>query len=187
MRGPSVATVKPIAATPTRAPVRLLRGQCAGGRHTTAGRECDVCKRDRPALRRNSDGRQGPVGVTPIVHETLSSPGHPLDAHAGESARSVNALACTVGRNVVFGEEQYSPKTSAGWRLLARELAHVVQQNGAPPDIQTLTLDSGAIDVRDPKFVVLPCGDLEGEIDATDQHLGVQIAGVVRRRIGGAK
>jgi|HubBroStandDraft_6_1064221.scaffolds.fasta_scaffold501620_2 hypothetical protein len=44
-----------------------------------------------------------------------------------------------------------------------------------------------AIDLRDPKFVALPNGDLEGEIDATDQHLGVQITGAVSHRIGGAK
>jgi hypothetical protein len=35
--------------------------------------------------------------------------------------------------------------------------------------------------------VALPNGDLEGEIDATDQHLGVQITGAVSHRIGGAK
>jgi hypothetical protein len=44
-----------------------------------------------------------------------------------------------------------------------------------------------AIGLRDPKFVVLPNGDLDGEIDATEQRLGVQITGAVRRRIGGAK
>jgi len=49
---------------------------------------------------------------------------------AAESARAVNALAYTVGRDIVFGAGQYRPDTSAGQRLLAHELTHVVQQNG---------------------------------------------------------
>lgn len=50
------------------------------------------------------------------------------DARAAESARSVNALAYTVGRDVVFGEGQYEPGTMTGNRLLAHELTHVIQQ-----------------------------------------------------------
>jgi uncharacterized protein DUF4157 len=45
-------------------------------------------------------------------------------------AQSVNALAFTVGRDVVFGEGQYVPQSLPGWRMLAHELAHVVQQGG---------------------------------------------------------
>ena len=52
------------------------------------------------------------------------------DARAAESARSVNALAYTVGRDVVFGAGQYAPQTSSGKRLMAHELTHVVQQGG---------------------------------------------------------
>ena len=51
------------------------------------------------------------------------------DARAAEAARSVNALAYTVGRDVVFGAGQYSPTTTEGQRLLAHELTHVVQQS----------------------------------------------------------
>src|SRR5205085_3153068 len=50
------------------------------------------------------------------------------DGRAAESARSVNALAYTVGEDLVFGAGQYAPGTSAGKRLLAHELSHVVQQ-----------------------------------------------------------
>jgi Domain of unknown function (DUF4157) len=56
------------------------------------------------------------------------------DQRAAESARSVNALAYTVGRDVVFGSGQYSPETPAGQRLLAHELTHVVQQRGVDTD-----------------------------------------------------
>jgi hypothetical protein len=52
------------------------------------------------------------------------------DTRAAASARAVNALAYTVGSNVVFGTGQYAPGTNAGDRLLAHELAHVVQQDG---------------------------------------------------------
>ena len=50
------------------------------------------------------------------------------DEKAAESARTLNALAYTVGRDVVFGTRQYVPETGPGQRLLAHELMHVVQQ-----------------------------------------------------------
>lgn len=50
------------------------------------------------------------------------------DRQAAESARSVSALAYTVGRDIVFGEGQYAPQTEHGQRLLAHELAHTLQQ-----------------------------------------------------------
>ena len=50
------------------------------------------------------------------------------DERAAESARSINALAYTVGSDIVFNSGQYQPQTSAGKGLLAHELVHVVQQ-----------------------------------------------------------
>ena len=50
------------------------------------------------------------------------------DAPAARAARSAGALAYTTGRDIVFGAGRYAPATSAGKRLLAHELAHVVQQ-----------------------------------------------------------
>ena len=47
---------------------------------------------------------------------------------AAESARAVNARAYTVGRHVAFASGRYTPHTPDGKRLLAHELAHVVQQ-----------------------------------------------------------
>ena len=89
--------------------------------------------------------------VPPILHDVLNSSGQQLDAgtrafmeprfghdfsqvrvhtdeKAAESAQAVNALAYTVGRDVVFGEGRYEPETSQGRRLLAHELTHVLQQ-----------------------------------------------------------
>jgi len=50
------------------------------------------------------------------------------DTKAAEAAREVNARAFTIGRDVVFGLGQYAPGISAGQRLMAHELTHVVQQ-----------------------------------------------------------
>ncbi len=94
----------------------------------------------------------------PIVQEVLRFPGQPLDAaarsfmesrfghdfgrvrlhadaKAAESAQAVNALAYTVGRDIVFGTGQYAPGTTRGRALLAHELAHTIQQG--PPGGQT--------------------------------------------------
>ena len=54
------------------------------------------------------------------------------DAEAGELARSVSANAFTTGADVYFGHEQFKPDSPEGKELIAHELAHVVQQRGAP-------------------------------------------------------
>jgi hypothetical protein len=51
---------------------------------------------------------------------------------ADASARAVDALAYTVGRDVVFRAGRYAPESGDGRRLLAHELAHVVQGAGTP-------------------------------------------------------
>ena len=53
------------------------------------------------------------------------------DRYSAESTRSINALAYTVGNDVVFGEGAYSPATFEGRTLLAHELTHVIQQTRA--------------------------------------------------------
>jgi HEAT repeat protein len=55
------------------------------------------------------------------------------DSRSAELARSVDARAFTLGRDIVFGAGEYSPGTGEGARLLAHELTHVVQQQGAAP------------------------------------------------------
>ncbi|MGL4555758.1 MAG: DUF4157 domain-containing protein, partial [Gemmataceae bacterium] len=44
-----------------------------------------------------------------------------------------NARAYAVGHHIVFAEGHYAPHTPEGRRLLAHELAHVLQQRGAGP------------------------------------------------------
>jgi outer membrane protein OmpA-like peptidoglycan-associated protein len=55
---------------------------------------------------------------------------HSGDA-AEQSAEDVNAQAYTVGHNVVFGAGRFAPATLEGRRLIAHELAHVLQQSGS--------------------------------------------------------
>jgi len=109
-------------------------------------------------LRTKAVGSQSSAGTEapPIVHKALRSQGQPLDSatrgfmesrfgydfsqvriHADNqsavSARAINALAYTVGRDVWFSPEQYAPHTGVGRKLLAHELAHVVQQGQSAP------------------------------------------------------
>lgn len=97
--------------------------------------------------------RRASYGVPPIVHEALRSPSRPLDTatrsymeprfgrdfsgvrvHTGpqatESARSISALAYTVGQDVVLGNTGAPSAALQSRRLIAHELAHVVQQGG---------------------------------------------------------
>jgi hypothetical protein len=100
-----------------------------------------------------TEGGEASNGAVPtIVHKVLGSPGEPLgheiraymeprfrrdfsrvrihtDSQAAESAGAVNALAYTVGRDIVFATGQYS-SSEPGRRLLAHELTHVIQQDG---------------------------------------------------------
>jgi hypothetical protein len=49
-------------------------------------------------------------------------------ARAAETAKSINARAFTVGRDIAFGTGQCAPESPEGRRLFAHELTHVVQQ-----------------------------------------------------------
>jgi hypothetical protein len=100
------------------------------------------------------------------------------DAKAEESARAVNALAYTVGRDVVFGAGQYAPGTSAGQQLLAHELTHVVQQapgatntsSTTAPLAPTVQRDEGPSDAGVP----IPAGvpELPDPKKMSDKELG---------------
>ena len=80
------------------------------------------------------------------------------DDHAAALNRAVSARAFTVGGDIFFGAGEYRPDSSSGRELLTHELAHVVQQRGAP--------DSGPLTVSQP-------GDaLEREADAAARRVG---------------
>jgi len=74
---------------------------------------------------------------------------------AAESARAVNALAYTVGNNIVFGAGQYAPNTSSGQRLLAHELTHVAQgQHHPAAAVQRAPIKNAAGDYTSFEFVI---------------------------------
>ena len=72
-----------------------------------------------PGLRQEMEGRFGHDFSRVRVHS---------GSEAEQSARDANAYAYTVGSDIVFGAGQLSPETRGGRRLIAHELAHVVQQ-----------------------------------------------------------
>lgn len=123
-----------------------------------AGGSCEQCREKELSLQRRAAGHDAASAppqshdAAPKVQEALRSGGQPLDAAARSffeprfgrdlsrvrvhsdakataSAQSVNALAYTVGSDIVFGSGQYDSGSQAGRRLLAHELAHVVQQD----------------------------------------------------------
>lgn len=62
---------------------------------------------------------------------------------------AVNALAYTVGRDVVFGNGQYIPGTVSGQRLLAHELTHVGQQASSSSANSGLNLENSSAAERE--------------------------------------
>ena len=112
-------------------------------------------------------GGQRVGAAPPIVDSVLRSGGQPLDAtsrsamqsrfgrdfgdvrlHTGAQAalstRAVSASAYTVGSHIVVGDE-FVAGSLAGQRMLAHELVHVIQQEGAVAGVQGATpvLDAG--------------------------------------------
>jgi hypothetical protein len=55
------------------------------------------------------------------------------DELAQRSASALHADAYTAGEHVVFARDRYRPERASGRRLIAHELAHVVQQEGRVP------------------------------------------------------
>ena len=86
------------------------------------------------------------------------------DAHTTESARAFNAQAYTVGRDVVFGAGQYAPTTSHGQRVLAHELAHVIQQESVSGNVQTPSKNILGNDLHEREAEAVANGFAAGEM-----------------------
>jgi hypothetical protein len=81
-----------------------------------------------PALRQDMEQRFGHDFSRVRVHS---------DSVSEQSTREVNAHAYTIGHNIAFGSGKFAPASNAGRKLLAHELAHVVQQTqGVVPFVQ---------------------------------------------------
>jgi hypothetical protein len=148
----------------------LLQRKCACGGASGMGEMCAECREKDLGIQRQVAWRDSAALAPPIVHEVLRSPGQPLDdatqayfelrfghdfsrvrvhtdAWAAESARAVNAIAYTVGDDMVFDSGRFAPTSSAGRELLAHELTHVIQQSSplAPGGSQAAPHPSGLL------------------------------------------
>jgi hypothetical protein len=156
-----------------QAPALIL--QRCGGRNCSPG----TCNHDQESVLRQP---RGPSAVSLIVQQGLQSPAQPLDqetryfmesrfghdfsrvrvhsdATAADSANGVNALAYTVGQDIVFGAGQYAPGTDGGSRMLAHELTHVVQQG------------SRTVDAKSPLRIGVADSPLEHEADQAAEQV----------------
>jgi hypothetical protein len=129
----------------------LLQRKCACGKHGANEQTCAECSAKK--VQRAFRSKGSIPSISPTVQQVVDSPGSPLDsstrvqmeqhfgqdfsgvrihtdAQAAQSADAVDALAYTMGSNIVFGRGQYAPSTPEGRKLVAHELTHVVQQSG---------------------------------------------------------
>jgi uncharacterized protein DUF4157 len=161
----------PRPSTLQKQPLGVLQRACVCGTHSHGKDDCAKCKEERFAeLRRFPSRPRTDRDVPPIVYHVLRSPGEPLrdptraamearfghdfshvrvhtNSTASQSTEAVDALAYTVGRDVVFRTGLYQPTTLEGRKLLAHELTHVVQQGRS--DSVPLALQVGSS--RDPR------------------------------------
>lgn len=137
---PGAATIRrePLA-RPSQIPVGSVRKDDADGPRYTSP-VLDVAAKGTgqplaPRVRADMEARLGADFSNVRVH---TSP------QATEAAAAVNAQAFTVGNNIVFGDGSYDVSSGPGRRLLAHELAHVVQQKHQEPNPDTVEI--GAAD-----------------------------------------
>ena len=123
----------------------------------TVGRKCQSCQEEEETemnISRKSydgDGSKISENVEQHVTDAILTEGSPLESttrdfmesrfgfdfgniriHSDEgsarSARAMNALAYTVGNNIIFETGRYEPHRPDGMKLLAHELVHTIQQ-----------------------------------------------------------
>lgn len=115
------------------------------------------------AIQREGIGPIG-TGAPDLVRDVVASPGQPLDPRlrsvmepelgydfsrvrvhsdrpAAQSADAIGANAYTAGDHIVFGTGRFDPSSTGGRRLVAHELAHVIQQADGP--VAGHEIDSG--------------------------------------------
>lgn len=139
-----------------RAAERVMRGEPA--ELSTGARPpppCPHCNGGSGIEIRRKSAFDTPSTPVPFaVEAALASPGHPLeprirakfeplfghdfaqvrvhdDARTDIAARAIGARAFALDRHIGFATGEYAPTTHRGGRLLAHELAHVVQPSGA--------------------------------------------------------
>jgi hypothetical protein len=121
----------------------------------TAQRKCAQCEiEDAKTLRRKPLGTNGSAAPAAGAASAIASGGAQLspaerayfeprfgrdlsgvrihtDRQAAAAARDIDARAFTLGRDIAFAPGEYRPETQPGRHLMAHELAHTLQQDGA--------------------------------------------------------
>jgi hypothetical protein len=140
-----------------------------------------------------------------FAREVIRSPGRPLDPgardvmgrrfeydfskvrvhadqEAADSAEAIGALAYTVGSHVVFGRGSYEPHLEGGRRLLAHELAHVIQQDTEGEPAGTLKMARHL----DPSEV--EAEQAAGAVSTGGRTVALHAAhGLLQRQVGGTQ
>jgi len=134
-------------------------GQACCGSEPDGGSSCAECrqKAQEPLVQRRTHG-QGHPQDGGAVHRLALGAGRPLgaaqraffeprvggdlggvrvhtDGHARRAAERLGARAFTVGHDIAFAAGEYRPEAGEGQRLLAHEIAHVIQQRTADPGV----------------------------------------------------
>ena len=173
-------------------------------RECSCGGTCEEWQHEK-LLQRHASESAAPVTAPASVHNLLSGPGAQLEAStrrfvesrfgydfrnvrifndhaAADSAQAVSANAYTVGNRIVFNHGKYAPESPTGLRLLAHELAHVVQQSrgGREPDLAgepDLEHEAGHVadQVQNRKGLVAPVYGRSGIGIARDAAPGQQL------------
>jgi hypothetical protein len=161
------------------APAKPLCTACAAG-----AEPCPACAGGARKLRRSALG-PAPAAAAPV----LRGPGAPLPAatrakferrldtdlsalrlhdgaEAARAARSVNARAFALGRDIAFGAAAPAPDTAPGERLLAHEVAHTLQ-DGAGAVLRRQPLDGGVADAGAPVAGVPDAGTADATAPTT--------------------
>jgi hypothetical protein len=93
------------------------------------------------------------------------------DTSAGIAAEAIGARAYTLGRSIAFAPGAYQPATEAGRRLLAHELAHVVQQGGGAALVRRQESGATTVTVPETTIVATAPASLRSAIGSTDYYV----------------
>lgn len=147
-------------------------GRAAGPRAIDPAHQAHPAHPAHPAVQRAADPMRAATArtaaVTPLLPQTLQLQpgGQPLPSgvrqrmenllgadlsevriHQGPQPTAINAVAFTAGPHIYFAPGHYRPTEPAGQRLLARQLAYVVQQRAG---LARNPHGRGMVVVRDP-------------------------------------
>ena len=196
------STSDPLEAEADRAADQVMR-MPASASEGLIQRKCAACEEEDKVHTKSNGQAEAEGNAPPIVSQALSSSGHALDTRtraffekrfdadfsqvrvhtdslAAQSADAVHARAYATGNHIVLG----AGETSGPSRLLAHELAHVVQQQGPGPGAPTVR--RGPHDLPEPNKAP-GCEDVCGEGEKCVQGPGEKCSDDQNKAVCGSK